>query len=163
MSWMWWRLAGQSSSEKRPAPSGRRRRRTPSRPRPARTTTQTSVVRCDLVERVAEVVGDLGRDRVQGVGTVQGHDRDAASRRVSTSAMLNRGHAVAAFGEVAVLALGRGQAADQLVAEVVRLDHGVDDVLGGQVEDVDVLLVLAALLGDERFAFVSSSIAWILL
>src|SRR5258707_178362 len=58
-------------------------------------------------------------------------------------------HAVTAAGEGAVLVAGGGEPPDQLVAQPGRLDDGVHDQLAGQAHDVDVLLVLGALLRDE--------------
>ena len=63
---------------------------------------------------------------------------------------LDRGDAVAAAGEVPVLAAGGGEPADQLGAQLARLDDRVDHQLAGQPDDVDVPLVLRALRGDER-------------
>src|SRR5215218_8851258 len=56
---------------------------------------------------------------------------------------------VAAPGEGAVPAGRVGETADQLGAQLSRLDDRVDDQLRGEVEDVDVLRVLLALGDDE--------------
>ena len=45
--------------------------------------------------------------------------------------------------ELAVLAGGGGQAAGQLGPEVVGVDDGVHDQVGGQPDQVDVLTVVA--------------------
>ena len=71
--------------------------------------------------------------------------------------------AVAAVGEVAVLAAGQADAADQVVAQLVGLDDGVDDELRGQAQQVDVGLVDRPLLGDELARSAGSAIAAILL
>ena len=72
--------------------------------------------------------------------------------------------AVPAAGEVAVLAPGGGEPADQFGAQVGRLDDRVDDQFAGQPHDVDVALVLLPLGGHERGPLGSSSaIAAILL
>src|SRR5690606_15017488 len=54
---------------------------------------------------------------------------------------LDRWHAVAAVGEVAVLAGGPLEAAGDLGAQVLEVDHGVHHQLGGQAQQVHVLLV----------------------
>src|SRR5215207_11655659 len=58
--------------------------------------------------------------------------------------------AVTAAGEMAVLAAGGGVPADQLGTELAGLEDHVDDELAREVHDVDVALVLLALLTDER-------------
>src|SRR3546814_8411117 len=59
---------------------------------------------------------------------------------------------VAAGREVAVLAGRSSQPGDELVAEVAEVDDRVDHQLRCQAEQVDVLLVEAALLLDEGLA-----------
>src|SRR5947207_2930940 len=64
---------------------------------------------------------------------------------------LDRGHRIVLGGPGALLAGIGPEAARQLAAQVARLDHGVDDELGRQVQDVDLLGVLAPqLLGAGR-------------
>src|SRR5919202_51150 len=60
---------------------------------------------------------------------------------------------VTALGEMTVLPRGGGQPPHELTAELIGFDHRVDDVLGGEMDDVDVLLILGAAFGDETFAF----------
>ena len=119
------------------------------------------VVLVELADhRRDDVVGELAHARPQGfvllvereVRHVQRPPRESDGR-----------DAVAAPGEVTVLADRGGVAGDQLVAQLVRLDDRVDDELAGQPDDVDVLLVLGALGRDERGPLVSSAIAAILL
>ena len=57
--------------------------------------------------------------------------------------LLDGRDAAPALAERAVPARGVAQPAQQLGAQVVRLDDGVDHELGGQPHEVDVLLVLA--------------------
>src|ERR1700722_1597958 len=52
--------------------------------------------------------------------------------------------AVAAAGRGAVAVAGDGEAADQFGAQVLGFDDVVDDEFGGEAQDVDVLLVVAA-------------------
>src|SRR5690606_7979406 len=63
---------------------------------------------------------------------------------------LHRGYAVAAPGEVAVLATGPREPAYQLGAELLRRHHRVHDQLTGEPDDVDVGLVGRAPVGHER-------------
>ena len=86
--------------------------------------------------------GSRGRDRCS-------RESPAHGPKVADS---GRGDRISPPGEATILALGRGEALDQLGAQLRRLDHRVDHQLGGQMEDVDVLRVLAALLLDEALA-----------
>ena len=56
---------------------------------------------------------------------------------------------MAAFGEAAVLGCGGLQPALDLAPQIVRFHHRVDDVLGGEVGDVYVPLVLESFFSYE--------------
>ena len=74
-------------------------------------------------------------------------------RRARPPRPLDRRDRVVLGGPRPPLAGGVREAADQLVAQLLRLDHRVDHQLGGEVQDVDVLGVLRAqLLGALRRA-----------
>src|SRR5207302_1555172 len=62
----------------------------------------------------------------------------------------HRRHAVAPLGEAPGLALRHGQTADELAAEVLGLDHGVDNQVRRQPQKVHVGFVLGPPLGHER-------------
>src|SRR5439155_12221105 len=58
--------------------------------------------------------------------------------------ILDGGDRVVPRGPGALLVGGVGEAAEQLLAQVVGLDHGVDHELRAEVQDVDVLGVFGA-------------------
>ncbi len=63
----------------------------------------------------------------------------------------DRSDRVVLLRPLTLLALGVGEAADEIPAQLLGCDHGVDDQLGGQVQDVDVAPVFGAqLLGPRR-------------
>src|SRR5688572_14404816 len=79
------------------------------------------------------------------------HRGDPRSRPRCSS---DRGDAVAAVAEVAVLAQSEGDATRDLAAEVGEVDDGVDHELRREAVQVDVLLVDGALLVDVGRALV---------
>ena len=66
----------------------------------------------------------------------------------------DRRHAVAAVGEPAALRDHERETPRQLLAEVLGLHDGVDDEIGRETEEIDVLLVLAPPFLDEGLALV---------
>src|ERR1700722_2246078 len=60
----------------------------------------------------------------------------------SIEGMLDGCDGIALGGPLAALARGVSEAADQVLAQAIRLDHGVDDKFRGQMQEVDVLGVL---------------------
>src|SRR3984893_2852527 len=61
-------------------------------------------------------------------------------------------NAVVALEVLAAAGAGQGEPGDELASEVVGLDDGVDDELGGEVHEIDVGFVLGPPLGDVRGA-----------
>ena len=76
-----------------------------------------------------------GNSTTPGGGSpTAGNATGRGSRSAGAAAASDRGDAVVALGEVSVLAGGEGEAADEFVAEVLRLDDGVDDEIGGEAQ-----------------------------
>src|SRR5438132_7342673 len=75
--------------------------------------------------------------------------RGPTSRMSTLSTDLDGRDAVAAVAERAVLGAGQLEAGHELVAQVLGRNHGVDDELGRQAQQVDVLFVLGPPLGHE--------------
>ena len=95
--------------------------------------------------RLRARAGRRTRARCRLVATpAAGADRDAApGRQTGVIGLRLAGHSRGLGGQ--------REAPDDLAAQVLGLDDGVDDELGGEVQDVDVLGVLAAqLLGALR-------------
>src|SRR5256884_4585997 len=63
-------------------------------------------------------------------------------------------NAVVALELLAAAGAGQGEPGDELASEVVGLDDGVDDELGGKVHEVNVGFILGPALGDVRGALV---------
>src|SRR5437867_211832 len=80
--------------------------------------------------------------------------RGPTSRRraFAGSPISDRWHAVAPVAEAPVLALGRHQPGDDLVAQVLGTHDRIDHKLRREPEDVDVGFEVGALLGHERLA-----------
>src|SRR5438874_8009515 len=75
--------------------------------------------------------------------------RGPTSRMSTAHTTSDRWHAVAAVAEGAVLRAGQVEAGNELVAQLLGSDDGVDDELRRQVQQVDVGLVFGPALGDE--------------
>src|SRR2546421_555058 len=60
--------------------------------------------------------------------------------------------AVGALDPLAAGGAGRGEGGDELASEIVGLDDGIDDELGGKVPKIAVGFVLGPPLGDVRGA-----------
>src|ERR1041384_6393724 len=80
--------------------------------------------------------------------TGSGRTRGTTARPATPRSGSHGGDAVAAVEDLALLGPRHRKAGNEFVTQLIRIDDRVDDQLGGQPEQVDVLLVLTAAVGD---------------